>query len=82
MSRFKSARFDRVGDMIGYRGHEVGCIYTADPYLRDVIVCAPVTIEALNLVKSALTKFKRIEMSHAEFISEVEGILQDCVNTK
>ena len=82
MSRFKNTRFDRVGDMIGYGGYEVGRIYADDPHMIGVVVRAPVASEALDLVRSALTKFKRIEMSHAEFISEVEGILQDYVNAK
>jgi hypothetical protein len=82
MSRFKSTRFDRVGDSIGYRGYEVGRVYTADPHLLGLIVRAPVAVEALDLVRSALSKFKGIEMSHAEFIAEVEGILQDYDSVK
>ena len=80
MSRFKNTRFDRIGDTFGYGGCEVGSFYTTDPRVRNVILFSPIALEALDLVSVALRKFQRFEMSHAEFISEVEGILLDYVS--
>lgn len=75
MGRFKLKRLDRIGSSLGCTGYEVASLYTPDKGLIDVIRCAPVSAEAIDLVRAALTKFKRIEMSHADFIDEVESIL-------
>jgi hypothetical protein len=77
MARFNNTRFDKVGNVFGYGGHMMGYLYTDNRHVQAVILNSPITLEALDLVTSALSKFKRIEMSHAEFIEELEGILQD-----
>ena len=44
MSRFKNTRFDRVGDVFGYGGCEVGSFYTTDPRVRNVILFSPIAL--------------------------------------
>lgn len=75
MERFKLRRFDRIGNSIGFKGSEVATLYTPSKGVNDVICCAPISAEAVDLIKAALVKFKRIEMSHADFIDEVDSIL-------
>lgn len=75
MKRFKSKRLTRVGSSLGFRGYEVATLYTPDKDMNNAIRSALISAEAVDLVRAALTKFKRIEMSHADFISEVGNIL-------
>lgn len=77
MSKFKEKPFDVIDDQVGFKGTRVATLAFTGVSLNSTIICAPVSTEAVNLIKAALTKLKRIELSNFEFVGEIEDILRE-----
>lgn len=77
MSKFKEKPFDVIADQLGYKGTRVATLDYIGVSLNSTVICAPVSTEAVNLIKAALTKLKRIELSNFEFVGEIEAILRE-----
>lgn len=77
MGKFKEKPFDIIDDQLGFKGTRVATLAYTGVSLNSTIVYSPVSTEAVNLIKAALTKLKRIELSNFEFVNEVEAILRE-----
>ena len=51
MSKFKEKPFDVIADQVGFKGIKVATLAYVGVDLNSTIICAPVSTEAVNLIK-------------------------------